>query len=148
MRHDLYGIFTLAILGSTVFVLGQGLPPKAREIIVFRNNPVFHHNSGDIYQELPRSRFLEFLNKGRIVSVKTPPDDPKLAGDVTFREPLSPWQRDEIKSTKAGGGTGEALLRCQGVAATRKALYFWRLRNDRVLWIGNGKGEGCFLRID
>lgn len=135
-------------LSDPLAFAGELRLPATNEIISFANNPNFQYNSGDIYQKLSRRRLLKFLREGKIIPAKTQPDDLELKGHVTFHEPLLPWQRDEIEMEIKSGGTGESLLRCQGTAATKKAIYFWELLNDRVFWIANEQGDGCFLRID
>lgn len=138
----------LCLCELSVLSAAELKPPLADQIIAFSNNPNFQYNSGDIYQELSRKQFLEFLQRGQPISTKLPANDPRWKGHVTFHKPLLSWERDEIKAEITGGGMGESLLRCQGAAATRKIIYFWELFNDQVLWIGNEQGDECFLRID
>ena len=148
MKIEIYGriIAITAMLGCSVFA--DEFPPKPACITSFSNNPQFQYSSGDIYQKLSKDKFLEFLKKGEIIPVKVWPNDSRLHGRVTFRDSLSPRQRNQIKFELSAGQTGESLLRCQGVAVTQNRIYFWELKNDQVLWISDGQQAECFLRIE
>jgi hypothetical protein len=121
---------------------GELVAPSATQIVAFANNPNYQYNSGDIYQPLSREQFLEFLQKGKVLPAGLSPNDLQLRGPVTFHEPLTPSQRAEIKAANSD----ESLLRCQGVAATKTLIYFWELRNDKVLWTATEHGDSCLLR--
>jgi hypothetical protein len=138
-------IAILAILVSSRAWGGGFSLPKADEIVSFANNPVFQYVSLDIYQPLSKGAFLKFLKSGIALSIDTPSDDKRLQGPTTYHEPLNDWARKLVKLEQEEG-PGVCQRRCQGVAATKNALYFWELRNDNVLWISDEQGPGCYLR--
>jgi hypothetical protein len=128
-------------------------PPRADEIVSYANNPVFHYNTCDIYQELPETVFLQFLKQGKVLPFEAPKGmdgpygDTRLQGPTTFHEPMNDWARSLVKLHNEGN-PGACGRRSQGIAATSKAIYFWVLVNDKVLWISDEQGPGCYLRID
>jgi hypothetical protein len=122
------------------------VPPAPDAIVNFANNPGFHYNTGDIYQKMSWSKFVDFLRNGKVISITTPRDDKRLAGPITFRGPLTATELVNVKADM-NGGAGNAYLQCRGVAATNKTIYYWQLMNDNVLRISDEQGDGCFLRI-
>jgi len=145
-RHKIWVTLLITFLTAAGAVANNFNPPKADAIVSFSNNPVFQYSSCDIYQELSRTSFLSFLEKGKVLSMATPLDDKSLQGPVTYHEPLNDWARNLVALEKKQG-PGICQRRCQGAAATQDTIYFWELINDNVLWISDEKGRGCYLRI-
>lgn len=129
---------------------GELILPKVNQIVTFANNPRFQHTTDTAYQVLSKTQFDKFLKSGKSFPLSMPRNDLQLGGPVTFTGTLPPLLRAVIKQEGNGleEGKSEITLICQGVAVTSETIYFWQLKNDKVLWIGDEKNNGCYLRID
>jgi hypothetical protein len=124
-------------------------PPSADQIIGFANNPMVEFASDRLYQELARETFVRFLRAGKQIPVDTPSNDHALKGPITLHGKIPTYIQEELREVPDHSVETIGLtVRCQGVAATREKIYFWVLKNDNVLWISDGTGPGCYLRVD
>jgi len=149
--------FTLQLTWAQNYLTNESYGPRgsplaltvasANGIISFANSPWPKHNAHAIRVEITRATLRRFLETGKAI-----PSDPRAweeASSIKFTLPKEVYaQFPHLAEREATGDPTLYAVFCEGVFAVAPTrIYFWRMLNDRYLYVSDSSAA-CLLRVD